>query len=96
MPTAPCSRSNPRPASAARDFSGCYRRAGLACTLFASWEYGEGTLNLLEFDGFVPAADPRIARFRAQCGAALYRVLPFGGYALPLPAAASLPGATKG
>jgi hypothetical protein len=44
----------------------------------------------------VPAADPRIARFRAQCGAALYRVLPFGGYALPLPAAASLPGATKG
>ena len=77
-------------------FLGLLSSAGLACTLFASWEYGEGTLNLLEFDGFVPAADPRIARFRAQCGAALYRVLPFGGYALPLPAAASLPGATKG
>lgn len=69
---------------------------GLVCTFFAASERAGGTLNLVEFDGFVPAADPRIARFRAQCGAALYRVLPFGGYALPLPAAASLPGATKG
>lgn len=78
-------------------FLGLLSSAGLACTLFAAWEYAEGTLNLVEFDGFVPAADPRIARLRAQCGAALYRWLPFGGYALPLPPAASLPpGATKG
>jgi chorismate mutase / prephenate dehydratase len=77
-------------------FLGLLSSAGLACTLFAAWEYAAGTFNLVEFDGFVPEDDPRIARFRAQCGAALYRVLPFGGYALPLPAAASLPGATKG
>ena len=77
-------------------FLGLLSSAGLTCTFFASWEYAEGTLNLVEFDGFVPPADPRIARFRAQRGAALYRLLPFGGYALPLPAVASLTGATKG
>jgi hypothetical protein len=32
----------------------------------------------------VPIADPRIERFRVRLGEALHRLLPFGGYALPL------------
>lgn len=60
----------------------------LVCTFFASYEQAGGAVNLLEIDGFVPLADPRLDRLRAQLGAALHRVLPFGGYALPLPDAA--------
>jgi chorismate mutase / prephenate dehydratase len=66
------------------------------CTFFASWEHAEGAINLIEIDGFVPLSDPRLARFRTQLGAALHRLLPFGGYALPLPAAAFSAGAAKG
>jgi chorismate mutase-like protein len=69
--------------------------AGLACTFFASCEHREGSLNLFEIDGFVPAADPRIGRFRAQLGAGLYRLLPLGGYALPLAEAPLAPGAEQ-
>jgi chorismate mutase / prephenate dehydratase len=67
-------------------FLGLLSAAGLSCTFLASWEHGEGTLNLIEIDGFIPVGDLRLARFRAQLGAALHRLLPFGGYALPLPA----------
>ena len=69
--------------------------AGLACTFFASWSHAEGDLSLVEIDGFVPISDPRIVGFRTQLGAPLYRSQPFGGYALPLPAAL-LPGRAKG
>ena len=42
---------------------------------------------LIEIEGFVPASDPRLERLREQFGAALYRLLGFGGYAVPLSAA---------
>jgi chorismate mutase/prephenate dehydratase len=60
---------------------------GLSCTLFASFEHGEGAVNLIEVEGFVPTSDPRLDRFREQLGAELHRLLPLGGYAVPLPAA---------
>src|SRR6266436_2477568 len=69
---------------------------GLNCTFFASCEHAGGAINLIEIDGFVPISDPRLDSFRAQLGAALHRILPFGGYALPLPAAALSDGARAG
>ena len=70
--------------------------AGLDCTLFAAWEHPEGTVALCEVDGLVPISDPRITRLRAELGAALCRLAPLGGYALPLPAASLLSGAAQG
>src|SRR5439155_2980657 len=61
---------------------------GLNCTFFASCEQAGGAVNLIEINGFVPLSDQRLDGFRAQLGGALQRMLPFGGYALPLPAAA--------
>jgi chorismate mutase len=60
---------------------------GLNCTFLASCEHAGGIVNLMEIDGFVPISDQRLASFRAQVGEALHQMLPFGGYALPLPAA---------
>ena len=60
---------------------------GLGCTFMASCEQADGVNTLIEVEGFVPVADPRIERFRAQLGTALYRLLRFGGYAVPLSAA---------
>jgi chorismate mutase/prephenate dehydratase len=77
-------------------FRGLLFAAGLNCTFFASCEHAEGQLNLVEVDGFAALADPRIAGFRAQLGSALHRLLPFGGYALPLSAAGLLPEIAKG
>jgi chorismate mutase/prephenate dehydratase len=57
---------------------------GLASTFTASCEHAEGANTLVEIDAFVPPRDPRLDRFRAQLGPALYRVLRFGGYAVPL------------
>jgi chorismate mutase len=63
----------------------------LRCTFIASGiapsEQREGGNVLIEIDDFVPADDPRLERFRTQLGAALYRLLPLGGYAVPLSAA---------
>jgi chorismate mutase / prephenate dehydratase len=72
-------------------FRGSLASVGLGCTFMASWEHREGSLNLVEIDGFVPISDPRLGSFHTQLGASLYRLLPFGGYALPLPAAALSP-----
>jgi chorismate mutase len=69
---------------------------GLNCTFFASCEHAGGAVNLIEIDGFVRISDPRLGSFRAQLGGALHRILPFGGYALPLPAAALSDGARAG
>jgi chorismate mutase / prephenate dehydratase len=60
---------------------------GLACSFMASYEQAEGVNTLIEINGFVPASDPRLGHFQAQLGPALYRLLRFGGYALPLTAA---------
>ena len=57
---------------------------GLASTFTASCEHAEGVNTLIEIDAFVPPGDPRLDRFRAQLEPALYRVLRFGGYAVPL------------
>jgi chorismate mutase/prephenate dehydratase len=59
----------------------------LTCTFMASCEHAEGVNTLIEIDGFVPASDPRLERLREQLGPALYRLLGFGGYAVPLSAA---------
>jgi chorismate mutase/prephenate dehydratase len=71
----------------------------LRCTFIAASEHAEGGNTLIELDGFVPADDPRLDRFRAQLGAAVYRLLPLGGYAVPLSAAelsgAGLTGASE-
>ena len=61
---------------------------GLVCTFFASYEHADSALNLIEIEGFVRITDPRLDSFRKQLGGALHRLLPFGGYAIPLPAAA--------
>jgi hypothetical protein len=70
--------------------------AGLACTFFVAWEHAEGTLDLIEVEGFVTVCDPRIAAFRTELGAALHRLLALGGYAIPLPEAVLYPGLAKG
>ena len=61
---------------------------GLVCTFFATYEHSGSALNLIEIDGFVTITDPRLENFRAQLGNELHRLLPFGGYAIPLSAAA--------
>jgi chorismate mutase len=66
----------------------------LACTLLAACEGANGALALIEIDGFVPAQDPRLDGFAMRCGKSLHRLLPLGGYAVPLPV--SVPGAAKG
>ncbi len=68
----------------------------LACTFFACWEHAQETVSLIEVEGLVRLSDPRLQNFRARLGAALSRLLPLGGYALPLPAAALSAGAAQG
>ena len=77
-------------------FLGVLSSVDFVCTFFASCEQAEGSVNLVEIDGFVPLSDPRLTGLRARLGKALYRLLPFGGYAVPLPAAALSTGAAKG
>jgi chorismate mutase / prephenate dehydratase len=69
---------------------------GLNCTFFASCEHAGGAVNLIEIDGFVRISDPRLDSFRAQFGGALHRMLPFGGYALPISSAALTDAAPAG
>ena len=70
------------------------------CTFFASSEQIDGAVDLIELDSFVPLSDPRIETFRTQLGSALHRLLPLGGYAVPLsiepPSAASTAAAPAG
>ena len=53
--------------------------------VLASCEEAQGTLHLIDLEGFVPTSDPRISRFYKQFGTAQHRLLSFGGYASPLP-----------
>jgi len=66
----------------------------LACTFLASCEYEDGAAKLIELDGHVPIADARLAQLREQLGGELHRLLPLGGYAVPLPASAFAAAAT--
>jgi chorismate mutase len=61
---------------------------GLVCSFFTSCEHAGSSLSLIEIEGFVPMTHPRLDSFRAQLGGALHRLLPFGGYAIPLSATA--------
>jgi chorismate mutase / prephenate dehydratase len=60
----------------------------LVCTLFASCDHVRATANLIEVEGFVTISDARLDEFRAELGEALHRLVPIGGYAVPLPVAA--------
>jgi chorismate mutase/prephenate dehydratase len=60
---------------------------GLVCT-FAYGGDRRDPANLVEVEGVVPLSDARLDEFHADLGAALRRVVPIGGYALPLPPAA--------
>jgi chorismate mutase/prephenate dehydratase len=62
---------------------------GLTCTSLISCEHAEAANTLIEIDGFVPLGDPRLKALRDRLGADLYRLMPVGGYAVPLEAAAA-------
>ena len=64
--------------------------------VLASCEEAQGTLHLIDLEGFVPTSDPRISRFYKQFGTARHRLLSFGGYASPLPEVGLEPAAAKG
>jgi chorismate mutase len=61
---------------------------GLVFTFLGSYEHGDSALNLIEIDGFIRITDPRIGSLRAQLDSGLRRLLPLGGYAVPLAAPA--------
>jgi chorismate mutase/prephenate dehydratase len=60
--------------------------AGLVCTLFACCDR-DAAVHLIEIEGFVSISDARLDTFRSELGASLARLLPLGGYAVPLSAA---------
>jgi len=60
---------------------------GLACTFVACNGRGKA-VHLIEVEGFVPISDRRLDAFRLELGAGLERLLPLGGYAVPLSASA--------
>ncbi len=64
---------------------------GLRCTFFASCGRHRGSVNLVEIEGFVSISDTRLDKFRMELGGTLHRLLPLGGYAVPLPATAFTP-----
>jgi hypothetical protein len=64
--------------------------AGLVCTFVACSDPGKA-VYLIEVEGFVPDSDRRLDAFRAKLG--VERLLPLGGYAVPLSSSAL---ATKG
>jgi hypothetical protein len=57
---------------------------GLVCTFFACCEHAGGTANLIEIDRFVRISDQCLDDFRVGFGPDLHRLLPLGGYAVPL------------
>jgi len=59
---------------------------GLVCTLLACCDR-DRAVHLIEIEGFVPISDVRLDTFRSELGASLDRLLPLGGYAVPLSAA---------
>jgi chorismate mutase len=69
-------------------FSSVFTAVGLSCRLIAFHALGGSTYTLIETDGFVPLADPRIVQLRERLGGDLHRLLAIGSYALPLPEAA--------
>lgn len=56
---------------------------GLVCTSVACSDRSKA-VYLIEVDGVVPISDRRLDAFRSELGVALERLLPLGGYAVPL------------
>jgi chorismate mutase len=56
---------------------------GLACTFLAS-NGCDNRISLIEVEEFVPISDPRIERLRTKLRGTACRILPMGGYAVPL------------
>jgi chorismate mutase / prephenate dehydratase len=66
-------------------FATAFSGLGMTCTLIASYSLG-GTVNtLIELDGFVTLADPRLAQLRERIGPDLLQLLTVGFYPVPLP-----------
>jgi chorismate mutase len=63
---------------------------GFTCTSLVSCEHAEAANMLVELDGFVALSDPRFGELRARLGDDLYRLMPVGGYAVPLESATTL------
>ena len=57
--------------------------AGLECTSVICHGRGKAAY-LIEVEEFVPISDKRLDAFRVELGAAIDRLLPLGGYAVPL------------
>ncbi len=64
-----------------------WRPLGLVCTFVACSDRGKA-VYLIEVEGFVPISDRRLDAFRPELGAALERLWPLGGYAVPLSSSA--------
>jgi chorismate mutase / prephenate dehydratase len=60
---------------------------GLVCTFVACSGPGKA-VYLIEVEGVVPISDRRLDAFRSELRAALDRLLPLGGYAVPLSSSA--------
>jgi hypothetical protein len=61
--------------------------AALACTL-CPYCNQDTAFYLIEIEGLVPISDARLDAFRSELGTSLYRLVPLGGYAVPLAPAA--------
>ncbi len=66
-------------------FASAFSAAGLTCTLIASYGQRDAANTLIEVDGFVTLADPRLEAARERLGGDLHRLLAVGCYAVPLP-----------
>jgi chorismate mutase / prephenate dehydratase len=75
-------------------FAAAFSGLGMTCTLIASSEESGSANTLIEIDGFVTLADPRIGQVRERLGRDLLRLLAIGSYAVPLAEAAG-PGLTQ-
>lgn len=60
-----------------------FSTAGMVCTFHACSGRGEA-VHLIEVEGSVPISDRRLDAFRSELGASLERLVPLGGYAMPL------------
>ena len=66
---------------------------GLTCLRQFWCVHAEAANTLIELEGYVPLADPRLGALREQFGGDLYRLVAVGGYAVPLPGAGAGQGA---
>jgi chorismate mutase / prephenate dehydratase len=67
-----------------------FSAAGMVCTFLACNGRGK-PVYVIEAEGFVPLSDRRLDAFRSEVGVALERLLPLGGYAMPLSPSALAP-----